>query len=143
MTQTLTPPPEDKLHFPPLPPRTGPLWAGIIGAPLAWAVQMQLNYALVPWICGHRQYHFLLHVTTLVFLALAIACTLLCWAYRHPPGAVGNLGPHSPVRSGDEQEPPPGRTYFTAVLGAMLGGLLALLILAQGIAAFFIDPCIQ
>src|SRR5438874_1168623 len=126
MTEILTPPPDDKLHFPPLPPMTGPLWAGIIGAPVAWGVQFELNYALIPWICDHRQYHFVLHVSSAVFLAIAILCTLVCWRYRRPPGSIGSEGPKSPTGTGDEQAPPPGRTYFTAVLGAMLGGLLSL-----------------
>src|SRR5690242_10115527 len=96
MTEILHPPPEDKRHFPPMPPMTAPLWFGVLTGPALWGVQLQLTYMLVPWICQHQNRHFLLHVVTLVCAALAALCALLCWRYLHPPGRVGDESPSSP-----------------------------------------------
>jgi len=143
MTETLTPPPEDKSHFPPMPPMTGPLWFGVLGAPAAWGAQLQTTYALVPWICQHRDHHYLLHLTTIVFVVIGIVCGLICWRYIHPPGRVGSDAPSSPPGTGSEQGGTPGLTYFLAMLGLLTSGLFSLVIIAQGVAAFFIEPCIQ
>jgi hypothetical protein len=142
MTHTIQPPPHDERHFPPLPPMSAPLWAGVIGAPMAWGVQLQIGYALVPWVCEHG-HHYLLHLTTIVFALTSIVCGFVCYRYRNPPGHVGSESPRSPSHTGSEQEDVPGRTYFLAILGALSSGLFALVIIAQGIASFFIDPCIK
>jgi len=42
------------MHFPPLPRGTTPLWAGVLGAPAAWAVQMEWIYAFATWCCWHH-----------------------------------------------------------------------------------------
>lgn len=143
MTQVLQPPPEDKRHFPPLPPWTAPLWFGVLGAPAAWGLQLNTSYALVPWVCSHRQHHFLLHLTTLVFAAIGVVCGLICWRYMHPPRRVGDESPDSPPGTGSEQAGTPGRTYFLSMLGMLTSSFFTVVIIAQGVAAFFIDPCLM
>jgi hypothetical protein len=143
MTEVLAPPPEDKKHFPPMPPMTAPLWFGVLGAPAAWGMQLQTTYALVPWVCSHRQHHWLLHATAFVFIAIGVVCGLICWRYIHPPGRVGDETPDSPPGTGSEQGGTPGRTYFLSMLGVLTAGMFTTVIIAQGIAAFFIDPCLM
>jgi hypothetical protein len=102
---------------------TPALWAGVLGAPLAWSLQLQVGYALVPWVCRH-QVHWVLPALTVLFVLIAVACGLLSWRDFH--------------RSG-----PAGRTRFLGALGLMTSSLFGLVILAQGIAWFFIDPCLH
>ena len=56
---------------------TIPLWAGVLGSPLLWAVQFQLTYMLVPWCCTHHN-RWLIPLIHLVFLLITLACGVLC-----------------------------------------------------------------
>src|SRR4051794_2098162 len=63
----------------PTPPRAPmALWAGVIGSPVAWAVQFELNYLLVPWVCTSK-HRWVFPVVTGVFVLLAAAGALLSW----------------------------------------------------------------
>jgi hypothetical protein len=107
------------------------LWAGVLGAPAAWAVQMELYYLLVPWACrtGHR---WPLFVVPIVFVVLAALGGLLSWRDWERSGRG------SPDTSDGG---PVARTWFLGMLGVMVSALFCMLILAQWIAAFFISPC--
>jgi hypothetical protein len=110
----------------PAPKGTVSLWAGIIVAPLMWACQLQLAYALVPWIGGHGK-HFLLHVITAFFFIGTIVCLWLCWREW------------ASVKKHTEREHHIARAAFLSMLGMTSSALFALVILAQGIASFFLD----
>src|SRR5206468_3635883 len=58
--------------------RSMALWAGVIGAPMVWAVQLQVIYALGQWACGSERY-VVLHVLSAVFLVLALVGAVLGW----------------------------------------------------------------
>ena len=114
-------------------PEWGPtsLWAGMIGSGLVWLFQLQLMYLLVPWCC-RTQRHWPLHVATIVLLLAVLACGFLCWRDYERTGRT----------EGDtEAGEPAARTHFRALVGVMAGVLFSLLVIAQGIATFFIDPC--
>jgi hypothetical protein len=107
------------------------LWSGVFAGPIAWLIQFQTRYSLVPWVCA-TQHRFVLHLVALVFLAVALAGGVLSW---------GNW-----VRSGkqwpsDTEDESAGRKQFLALLGIMMSGIFALVIIAQIIPAFLIDPC--
>jgi hypothetical protein len=108
-----------------------PLYAGLLGAPLLWAIQFQLTYMLVPWACTHRN-HWLLPLIHLVFFFLSIACGVLSWREWRRVGAT-------PPQSQEEERV--ARTKFLGALGLMSVALFALLILAQTLTSFFLDPC--
>src|SRR3954466_14495815 len=63
---------------PPKDPPSVSLWAGVIGAPCLWAIQFEIHYALVPWICGHT-HQYLLYLVPAVFFALCLFGGVLCW----------------------------------------------------------------
>ncbi len=107
------------------------LWAGMIGSPLVWLTQFLICYALVPYVC-HTQKFFSLHLTTLVALILVAGAGVLCWREWVDAGL---RAPQS--ADGDRL----GTTRLAAVVGLLTSTLAFLLILAQGIAPFFIDPC--
>ena len=115
-------------------PRTGrsvALWAGVLGAPAAWGLQLQLTYMLVPWACKHDK-PIVLHLVTLVFLLLTLAGGFLSWRdWKTSRRRRPRLHPGRP----------PGRTRFLGGLGMVTSGLFVLIIIAQGIASFFFSPC--
>jgi hypothetical protein len=110
---------------------TVPLWAGVLGAPAVWSLQLQLGYMMVPWVCtnGHL---WVLHAITIVALVLAAVCFGLCFLEHRRVGPGGLEG---------EEGGFPGRTRFLAVLGMLVSSTFFLLILAQGLPSFFLNPC--
>src|SRR4051794_25871189 len=107
------------------------LWAGVLGAPAAWGLQLQVGYALVPWVCRTHHY-WVLHVVTLAFALLAAAGGYLSWRDYQ---AAGRGSP-------DETDGgPTARTRFLGALGVIVSGMFVLLILAQGVASFFLNAC--
>src|SRR5436190_12229220 len=109
---------------------TTPLWVGILGAPITWAVQFQTCYALVPWVCRH-DWHSLLWIVPLIAVLLTAAGGFACAAtWRR----VGGGWP----RSTDDI---PERTRFLAVLGTFTSAIFAMLIIWQAIAGIYIHPC--
>jgi hypothetical protein len=107
------------------------LWAGLLGAPAAWAAQMQLAYMLVPWACQHHR-HWPIHLTHFGFLALTLVGGWLSHREWH---GLGRGWPRGSEGSSHE------RTRFLAVSGMGSSILFALLILGQAIASFLINPC--
>jgi hypothetical protein len=110
-------------HLPSLPPNTAPLWAGIIGVPAIWVISLQAVYALSPVACAHHRLWILhtLHIAGLILVAIG---GLICLRYWK--------------RDGDDQN---NRTRFLASWGMLSSSLFFLLILAQTIAGFMLDPC--
>ena len=104
------------------------LWTDILGPPIFWLWQLQLNYMLVPWACtsGH---HLPLHLSALVFFLMTCAFGISAW--RH----------WSAVRERGEEQPAQMRLRFMAIVGVMMSSLFALAIFVQGVATFIIGPC--
>src|SRR5207253_2742470 len=99
LSETLPPPEDPRGDGRPLGPSqlrgtSVSLWAGAIGAPSIWAVQLFVLYALVPWAC-HTRKLWVLHASTAVFLLMTAVCLVLCvfeWnriGRGWPRGAVG------------------------------------------------------
>jgi hypothetical protein len=105
------------------------LWAGVVGAPSLWAVHLQLNYMLVPWVCM-THHEWVLHAVTIVSLIGSAWCVYLC---------------STELRRKDDPDPTASpandRSRFTAMVGMMSSALFTLLILAQDLPTFFISPC--
>ena len=107
------------------------LWAGVLGAPLLWALHLQVGYMMVPWVC-HQGRHWLLHAVTGVFLLAMLACLAWSWHdWRRVGGGVPSSRDGSPVA----------RSRFFGLVGIASSALFAWLTLSQGVAAFFIHPC--
>ena len=107
------------------------LWAGVFGSCAVWAVQIQTLYVLCPWLCQHGHYA-LSYLITVLALACVVACAALSWRDYQ---AVGRGSPDA------SDGGPVARTRFLGVLGTLVSSMFFLLILAQGIAGFFIDAC--
>jgi hypothetical protein len=105
-------------------------WAGFLIAPFAFLLNLQISYMLVPWACsaGHVFWLHAASVGTLLLGLLGAFIALRNWqkAGRGWQSEGGSAA---------------ARSRFMAILGLMMSGLFSLLILAQWIADFIIDPC--
>jgi hypothetical protein len=109
------------------------LWIGVLGSALVWAIQLQTNYAMVPWACssGHR---WMLPVVSVAFLIAAAIPGLISFALWRRASSGG---------ASERESRGDGRRRFMAMLGIMDSAVFFLLILAQGLPVFFIHPCLE
>src|SRR4051794_18432885 len=54
------------------------LWAGVLGAPAVWGLQLQIGYAIAHWVCV-KDAQIVSHLVTLVALVLTAFATFLSW----------------------------------------------------------------
>jgi hypothetical protein len=106
------------------------LWTGMLAAPFAFLLNLQISYMLVPWVCVTGQL-FWLHLAGALTLLLALAGGFLAWRNWKKSGQEWRSHERS-VES---------RSRFMAILGLMMSGLFSLIILAQWIANLIIGPC--
>jgi hypothetical protein len=105
------------------------LWIGLLLGPSAWFLQLEMNYALVPWVCasGHKS----------VLIIVSVLCLLLTVA-------AGLLSLTSLKIISSSKTPTVGsiaRALFMARLGILMSSLFALVIIAQSIPNFILSPC--
>jgi hypothetical protein len=106
-------------------------WTGLLAAPAAWALQMQVGYTLVPWVCAHDAQAVSLHVITVVALLLSAAGAFISWRSWRKAGQEWPRDEGGAV----------GRSRFMGVLGLLTSAIFFLLILMQGVASFILHPC--
>lgn len=106
------------------------LWFGVLAGPIAFLLNLQLNYMLTPWVC-ERGGEAVLHVVPLIFLVIV--------------AAAGWVSLRNWRRTGSEWRADGGgvipRSRFMAVLGVLTSILFVLVILAQWIPNLFLSPC--
>jgi hypothetical protein len=95
-------------------------WFGIAAGPLAFALDFQLRYALVPWSCktGQRWVTTWISAPLLIVALLGLGASLAAWRRKADGG-------HDLV----------------AILGVILDAAFALAILAITVPDFFFAPC--
>jgi hypothetical protein len=107
------------------------LWAGILLPALAWAIHLNLSYSLVGLACKHG-WEWPFHVISLAALILAATGIKLALGSWERAGKQWPQARDASVL---------GRSRFMAIAGLLLGSLFSLLILAQYIPGFFLNPC--
>lgn len=105
-------------------------WIGILLAPATWIVSFELNYALVPFACQSRS-TWPLHSTSIVALVIAGVGLIAAGYTWSATGKVGLSDHADPVH----------RNGFLGMFGLLFSGILMVLISAQWIPVFFVDPC--
>jgi hypothetical protein len=106
------------------------LAAGLFAPPIAVLANIEIAYALVPGACASRN-TLPLHLVNAVCLAVTIGAALMAWRYWK---AVGLGWP-------EDDGTPLARSRFIAGIAVLLGGLCVLVLVAQWIAVFLLDPC--
>lgn len=107
-----------------------PLFFGILGPPVIWAVRIGTSYVLVPYACWWE----LPRLLDLVTLAALLAAAAAGWvAWRQWRAAGGG----TQVELGGAAT----RTRFMALAGMLSSGFFFLVMVAEGLANLFVHPC--
>ena len=106
----------------------GELWASVLVGPTAMLMQLEINYALVPWACATSNV-WPLHLVSLFALVLTVVSGLL--AYRI----------WRRVSTDEDSGGALARSRFMAAVGVLISLLMALVIVAQWLPVFFHSPC--
>lgn len=106
------------------------LWIGVLGPPSIWATRIATSYLLVPYACWWGWLP-VLHLVTAIALLGTGAVGVMAWRAWRTVGGGGE------VEIGDEAT----RTRFMAIVGMSSSALFLLVIVAEGLANLFIDPC--
>lgn len=105
---------------------------GALLGPLAWLIDLQLSYLLIPTVCetGRRS----------LLLAVGLGAFILALA-----GATASWRAWRPVREGDAERAEAGwhvrSDEFVRVACVSLCGLSLFLILVLGVPKLLLDPC--
>src|SRR5258705_13555314 len=59
------------------------IWLSVLVPPIVWAVQMEINYALLRGACASDR-NVAMHLTTLVALAITMIAAVLAWGSSWP-----------------------------------------------------------
>lgn len=106
-------------------------WVGLLLAPVTFAVHFQLSYLLVLWVCGSGRSTFIIHLSSVLALALAL---LGAWA-----GHVAWRRAGTETLSDGEGAWP--RTRLMGTVGMGFSLVLALILAAQLVAGFVGPAC--
>jgi hypothetical protein len=106
-------------------------WRGLLAglaAPAAWLVQLEANYALVPWACAHHNRSVFLLVS-LAALAVAVIGGVFAWkGWPHPAPLTGEpMGVEGP------------RILF--LLGVVMSLSFTVVVIASAVPALVLSPC--
>jgi hypothetical protein len=114
-------------------PRLLALWIGILAGPLAWAAQLETNYALSYVACEQR-HSWMLHLASAIALALIAVAAWTTWRAAPPLGPVE----HS---STDPAETALVRARFMASGGLALCAFFFIVVMATEVPALVLQPC--
>ena len=114
------------------PVHEGALWAGALAGPAAFFLHLELDYVFVPWTCEHGN-RWLLHLVALLAIAVTAAGAALSWRNLD---RAGRDWPENADEGGSIA-----RARFVAGLGVAMGALFLLVMLAQWIPIWILDPC--
>lgn len=107
------------------------LWYGFLIGPIAWKLQLVVNYSLVPYACWH-DLSILIHLASLLTLLLVLSGVWVAWrSWR-------GTGEGYEMESGDAAF---SRSRFMAISGVALSAFFALIVLGQWIPNLLLSPC--
>ena len=124
------------------------LWFALLGGMSAYAVQLLVSFWVVPALCPVRPgaVPWLVSVTTLVTLAVAIAATVAAVRARRRLAGVQAepVGPRRPADAAPSSwdiSTDWSTTRFLATSGAVLSGLGVALVVLHGLPLLVVEPC--
>jgi hypothetical protein len=106
------------------------LWIGLLLAPVAFLINLEVAYALVPTACSSRT-ELPVHLVHIACLLLTLYGLLTAWHAWKLTGAAW------PGSQGDRLA----RSRFMAGTGILVSAMFVLVIVAQWIPSFVLDPC--
>jgi hypothetical protein len=99
-------------------------------APLAWLIDLEASYAIVPWACAHARRGVLFLIPAACLAVIAIGGSV-CWS------AWIALRRQSTLDGGAVAD----RSSFIALLGLLMHATFALLIVTTFAARYLLSPC--
>lgn len=106
-------------------------WSGLLAGPVAWALHMQTNYALVPWACKTSGGTLLLYLVTMLALLITGIGAFCAWRGWQEGAGLEPDGSDALIS----------RARFMGGLGLFISAMFSILIIAQAIPGFFLHPC--
>ena len=106
------------------------LWTGVLLPPIAFLINLEVAYALVPKACASRS-TLVLHLVHAICFGLVIVGGLVAWRCWRVAGAVW------PGEGGGALS----RSRFIAGIGVLISGFVALAIVADWIPSIMLNPC--
>lgn len=103
-------------------PSSVALWTGVLLPPVAWAVDLTVRYALVPYICNHKT-EWMLVAVTIVALIAALYGGASAWRGRKR--AMSDAM----------------RVRFMSIAGLFLSVFFAIVILANAVPHLYMRAC--
>jgi len=103
--------------------------AGVLLPPIGWALDQQVKYMAITYICSAFGV-VLLHIVTLLTLGIVLFGGYLSWRVWQQTG-----------KKQIKENPTQARSYFLAVVGMSASLLFSLVIVAQWLPSFFFNPC--
>lgn len=133
----------------PRPDRGGPgvvrLFAGMVVAPFAWALEVLIGYGLAAHACyptdvalaapTSPHLRAILGGVSAVLWALLLVGCAIAWANWKATRPQSNVGTHEIVRSGT------GRPRFMALCGVAVSGLFAVVLLFTSVGVLWVPSC--
>jgi hypothetical protein len=102
-----------------------PLWFGILGPPFLVLLNLELSYAITPWVCRTGD-HFLMHICTGILLLGVL---------------FAGLTPARRLHRDWIEDTVISRPGFMAMIGVLLSALGAVVIVAQWLPMFYLSTC--
>ena len=106
------------------------LWAGMLTAPLAFLLHLEVNYALVTQLC-QSEHKLAMYLVTVLFVLISAAGGFISWrnwetAGRKWPGEEATVSE---------------RSRFMSVVGLLVSALVVVALIWQLVPQFMFDPC--
>jgi hypothetical protein len=110
------------------------LWFSALGGPLAWILHNVGSYWAATVLCSLPGQELVVHGVTVITALVALATALVGWRIRtRLKGATDWPDAHRISK---------GRALFMAGYGVISGIFFFIVILAEGIPGFLIEPCL-
>jgi hypothetical protein len=104
------------------------LWTGLLLPPIAWVVNFETNYALVPGLCGRGAGNAILWLVCGVSMVASLGAGLLAWSC------------YQDLR-GDAMQVDADRARTMAIGGVIMSALFTLAIVGIAVPTFMLRPC--
>jgi hypothetical protein len=114
------------------------LWAGVMAGPMAWAADLVVGYALVPWTCAHQN-QVPLHAVSLAALLVIAAGTWTSWRALNITSERSVTSSGSGVLDGGALVIE--RAQFLAALGLASSALFTIVVIATEVPRWMFDAC--
>ena len=121
------------------------LFAGMVVAPFAWAIQLLIAYALAAHACyptdvalaapvvPHLR-RLVVGVTAATWILLVVGVAI-AWSNWKSTHRQSSSGPHEIIQTGD------GRARFMSLCGLLVSGVFAIALLFTTVGAFLVPDC--